>query len=813
VRHVREPVRFHAGVQTLAAEGATRLVEIGPDAILTGMAQGGTAEVIATQRRDRGEVHALLDAVCRLHLSGVSPDWAALFPGARRVSLPTYPFQRDRHWQPAPSLVGPDRPAEDGGEFWRLVREQDTAGVATALGVDDRDAVAAVVPALASWYDQRQAEADLDGWRYRIGWRPVSVPDAPRLSGRWLAIVPAGQEAAQLGAWIDSALAALTDRGLDLHVLEVPADRADRVALAELLAGHDQVDGVLSLLAPATTVLATAALVQALGDAAVAAPLWCVTRDAMAPEPGACPTGFDQAAVWGLGRVAALEHPERWGGLLDLPAELGSLAAARFGAVLTSSTHTSPGDEDQVALRESAVFARRLDHAPARAGEPWQPTGTVLVTGATGALGVEVARWLAEQGAPSLLLASRRGPEAPGADDLVKDLAGTGAQVRLAACDVADRDALARLLASVPTEFPLTTVIHLAGVLDDGVLDALGPDRFDTVLRPKSHAAWNLHELTRDLGLSAFVVFSSLAATVGNAGQANYAAANAYLDGLAEYRRARGLAATSIAWGLWGGHGMADSGAAQNVGRATGISPLTPDRALRALRRALESGETTLTVADLDWTRFASVFSATRPSPLLGDLPEVRELAAQEDTSVPDGFAARLAGMTSGERARALEELVCGQVAKVLGYDGAGAVESSTAFRDLGFDSLGSVDLRNRLSKAAGVTLPVTLVFDYATPAALAQYLDAELGGAGPSTGAVLAELSSLEARLAELSAEDIEQTRITARLQAVLNGLHQTLSAGDGAAVALQLEDASADDVFAFIDSELGADGVRDSA
>ncbi|WP_031024955.1 type I polyketide synthase [Streptomyces sp. NRRL WC-3725] len=800
VRHVREAVRFHDGVTALAAEGATRFLEVGPDAVLSTMAQDVVPHVIATQRRDRAEDAALVDALCRLHLTGTGPDWRAVFAEGRKVDLPTYPFRRDRHWEDAPILqaerAGAARAGGDAADpFWELVRDQDVPAVAATLGVADETSVAAVVPALAAWHEQRQADAAADGWRHRVAWEPLAPAATPALGGHWLAVVPAADD-----PWTTAVLTGLADQGLRVDTLTAP-ETADRAELAGLLAGRGGVDGVLSLLAPATSLTATAALVQALGDAGITAPLWCVTRDAVAHGTAATVTGFAQAPVWGLGRVAALEHPDRWGGLVDLPAEIGPRTVARLAALLGNAD-----GEDQVVVRESGAYGRRLEHAPVRAGAPWKPSGTVLVTGATGAVGAAVARWLAAEGADHLLLTSRRGTDAPGAADLVRELTDAGTRVTLAACDVADRKALTALLDSVPAEHPLTAVLHLAGVLDDGVLDALTPDRFAGVLAPKADAARHLHELTADRDLSAFVLFSSLTATVGGAGQANYAAANAFLDALAEHRRAAGLPATSIAWGPWGGDGMAAHDTVRSAARAMGMSLLDPGRALTALRRALDGGDTTVTVADVDWSAFAPAFTATRPSPLLSALPEARRgPAGPADAGTVDGFAEKLAGLTGGERERALQELVCGQAAAVLGYGGADAVEPTTAFRDLGFDSLTSVDLRNRISGAAGVPLPATLIFDYATPAALAKYLGTELAGADTSVDSVLADLDRVAARLGDLTAEDIEQGRITARLQSLLGDLNKTLGQ-DTAALAGRLEEASADDVFAFIDNELGS-------
>ncbi|MFI1127416.1 type I polyketide synthase, partial [Streptomyces hygroscopicus] len=375
---------------------------------------------------------------------------------------------------------------------------------------------------------------------------------------------------------------------------------------------------------------------------------------------------------------------------------------------------------------------------------------SVLVTGGTGALGAQVARWLVANGAEHVVLTSRRGLAAPGAAELRDELVASGARVTVAACDVADREALAELLAGLPAELPLTAVIHAAGVLDDGVLDSLTPERFAPVLRAKADAARHLDELTRDLDLSAFVLFSSITGSVGAAGQGNYAAANAYLDALAERRRAEGLPATSIAWGPWADSGMAGDDAMERRMRREGMPPMAPESAVAALRQALDLDDTAVTVADIDWEHYARTLTAVRPSPLIADLPEAGPRAATgadtgqvvTDADSASPLGARLSGLPRAEQDRALLELVRAQVASVLGHDGAEAVEAGRAFKELGFDSLAAIELRNRLNAATGLRLAATLIYDYPNATALADHLRAELLGAGPvadPTGAPVA--------------------------------------------------------------------------
>ncbi|MFW5415665.1 SDR family NAD(P)-dependent oxidoreductase [Nocardiopsis sp. CNT-189] len=447
-----------------------------------------------------------------------------------------------------------------------------------------------------------------------------------------------------------------------------------------------------------------------------------VTRGAVAAGADDQVTDLAGAAVWGLLRTAQAEHPDRFV-LIDADGHEDSMAL--LPAV--------PGDEPQAAVRAGRMLAPRLARAtPAEADAPvFDPQGTVLITGGTGALGGLVARHLAGRGAGHLLLTGRRGMEAPGAAELAAELEELGATVTVAACDAADRDALADLLASVPAEFPLTSVVHAAGVLDDGTVETLTPERFETVLRPKADAAWNLHELTQERDLSAFVLFSSAAGTLGAAGQANYAAANAFLDALAEHRRTLGLPGQSLAWGLWEQAGEMtgdlDDADVRRIGRG-GFAPLTSEEGLALFDAARAQDRAALVPVRLDTRALLSSLGSAPVPPLLrglvrAPLRRASGASAARTAALPQ----RLAAMSEAEQVRTLQDLVRTQVAAVLGHADLGVVQARQAFKELGFDSLTAVELRNRLAAETGLRLPATLVFSYPTPAALADHLRAEL--------------------------------------------------------------------------------------
>ncbi|TGA96629.1 type I polyketide synthase, partial [Streptomyces palmae] len=461
-----------------------------------------------------------------------------------------------------------------------------------------------------------------------------------------------------------------------------------------------------------------------------------VTRGAVAANSDEDVDDLASAAVWGLVRSAQTEHPGRLL-LADLDADPGSptLLASAFAPRLEPSGQQADAlahDEPQLAVRAGGIHAPRLTRvrAEAEAAPVWGAEGTVLITGASGVLGGLVARHLVvEHGVRYLVLASRRGRGAPGMAELEAELVGLGAVVMVAACDAADREALSAVLAAVPVEYPLSGVVHAAGVLDDGVIESLTPERVDAVLRPKVDAAVNLHELTEGLGLSAFVLFSSAAATFGAAGQGNYAAANAFLDGLASYRRARGLAGLSLAWGFWAERsemtGHLGNTEMTRMARG-GVIPLTSEQGLALFDAAHAVDRSLLVPAKLDP---AVLRRPTAPvPPLLRALVSApTRRTAQSQTDSEASLRRRLAGLAEADQDRVLLDLVSSGVAAVLGYAATDTVDPARAFKELGFDSLTAVELRNRLNAATGLRLPATLVFDYPTPSALARHLRAEL--------------------------------------------------------------------------------------
>ncbi|MBO2456942.1 type I polyketide synthase [Actinomadura violacea] len=822
VGQARRPVRYADAVATLAAQGVRVFIEIGPDGTLSALGPAALNDdqqsvFIPTQRPGHPADHTLMTALARAHTHGIPIDWARLLPTGTPTELPTYAFQHQKYWpkQSAALHLG-DGTGSSGAEarFWSAVEGGDMRALAETLAVDEQRPFSEVLPVLASWRQRERADAVTNAWRYRVSWTPVPDPDAAELDGTWLLVAPADGMADGLTRQVEQALVA---GGADVIVTRPGHAAPDRDDLADKL--RRSFAGVVSLLAldeaplaghsaVARGVAGTQVLVQALGDAGAEAPLWVVTQGAVAAGPNEMLASPVQAQVWGLGRVAGLEHPDRWGGLIDLPADLDEQAEARLCMLLAGC------GEDQAAVRRGGIMGRRLVRAPRPQAGTWKPRGSALVTGGTGAIGARVAHWLAGRGAPRVVLASRSGPDAADAAEIAAGLATAGSDVEVLAADITERAAVTGTLARIAQNGPpLTTVLHTAGLGQATALQETTVEELAAVAEAKTAGATHLDELTNGLDLDAFVLFSSVSATWGSALQPGYAAANAYLDGLAESRRSRGLPASSVAWGLWGGGGMGSGEGAGQLQRL-GVKVMDPDLAIRALAQVLDGDEGLVTVADVDWSRFAPVFTLRRPSPLISTLPEAAEMlsaadgpAGEADEDAAAALRQRLSGMPRGEQDRMLTDLVRAQAAIALGYASAEAVEADRAFRDLGFDSLTAVELRNQLSAVTGRNLPATVVFDYPAPAVLAGFLRAELlpdQAAGPPS--VFADLDRLEAALAGLGPDGDLRDDVTRRLRGVLSNWLETQGEARSEDSDVELQSATPDEVFGFLDRELGA-------
>ncbi len=782
VGQVRGTVRFADGVGWLGAQGVRSFLELGPDGVLSAMTmecfrdtaeagEGDRRTVVSLLSAERPETLSLMGALAEVWTHGVPVDWAGMLgeSGAKQVALPTYPFQRRRYW-PEGSLTSPN--SVDGGSiadgrsgndlesgFWDAVEREDLEGLLGTLGLKEkrqRSSLLDLLPNLSAWRRRSRERSIVNGWCYELRWKPIAAASLPTLAGRWLLVVPG---ALREDRWVAMLLDALQRRGADVVVVHFDAAEESREDLLQRLrattdgmsdgivdGGPDAapVDGAISLLAldesrgdacPSVPegLVGTVALAQALKDIDLRAPLWLITRGMVSVVPSDRVCNPLQAQIWGLGLAIGLEDPQRWGGLVDLPEtfeeRVGSLLVGMLG---NRNGNGSNNGEDELAIRGTGVFARRLVRLHDRedtADEAWTPpAGTVLITGGTGGLGAHVARWLARGGADHLLLVSRGGANALGAEELQAELAGLGAEVTIAACDVADREQLSKLIESLPEDRPLSAVVHTAGASVNGPLDSLTVDDLELALSAKAQGALNLDALTEDLDLSAFVLFSSIAGTLGSGLQASYAAANACLDALAAQRRERGLPATSIAWGPWAGEGMAANNVLGEAMRQLGLDRMDPSLAIDALQAALLRGDTFAVVADIRWETYAPLSTVARRRPLIEDLPEVAlQATGSGEPQAGRELRERLQAASAEEHRQILLELVCTEVARVLGHPTPEAIDPNRPFVELGFNSLMAIELYNRLNGITNLRIPAVVMFESPTPDALVAYIDLRL--------------------------------------------------------------------------------------
>ncbi|WP_406473763.1 SDR family NAD(P)-dependent oxidoreductase [Streptomyces platensis] len=686
-------------------------------------------------------------------------------------------------------------PAGDGG-VQVLVADETGAPVATIDSLVTRP-----VPA------EQLGSTTRRGALYELAWTALEEEAVEPVSGSWTVVGPDAEKVAE----------PLRRAGVDVSTCPGPAQTAGQDAAPDFVVlpvavpasgGGTEVVPVSGAGTEATPAAARAAVQSVLGtvqawlaDERLAdTRLIVLTRGAVAPD--GAPADLTTTPVWGLLRSAQSEHPDRIV-LADLDDEDASMA--RLPALIAAG-------EPQAAIRRGALSVPRLaalepsgqDNAPV-----WNTDGTVLITGGTGVLGAEVARHLVTgHGVRNLVLISRSGPAAEGAGELRAQLAAAGARVEILACDAADRDALAAVLAGIPADAPLTGVVHTAGVTDDGVITSLTPDRVDRVLRPKVDAAWNLHELTQDLDLSAFVLFSSVAGILGAPGQGNYAAANTFLDALAAHRRAAGLPAVSLPWGLW----ARSSGMTGKLGEADlrrigsgGLVPLSSEAGVALLDAATVAGPAVVLPMDLDPRKLAA--SGDIPAVLRGVVRTPARRAAAAAPAVAEvSLGDRLGAVPAAERSGMVLDLVRTHVAAVLGHAETGKMKADQQFTELGFDSLTAVELRNRLHTATGLRLPATLIFDYPTSAALADHILGEVVANEPDPVAtVLATIEKLEAGLSMLRTESGDRRDITKRLERALSQYRDGDTAEYGDDTDSDIRDASTDELLDVFDREFG--------
>jgi acyl transferase domain-containing protein len=754
--HVRRPVRFADGVRWLHSHGVDSFLELGPAGVLSSMcldclageaddahsqastrrARPGiaaeeptsvphtkaTPTAVSLLRTGRSEARSALGGLAELWVRGVAVDWKAVFQdsGAERVGLPTYAFQRERYWLQF-SAEGASETFSGAPPF------VSAAGTEASQAMPQEPYVAT-------------HDSDRESCLLEVQWVPAAGGSLRRvaLARHWPVLCTQAQTP-MAGALEQTGIGVQVHASVDALIEAM--DREGEVAQIVLLeCAHAAIDG------PGTSASIDGQLMRRAHEGGAqllelmqrwlaeerlaGCRLVAVTQDAVGARAGDGMAGLAQAPLWGLVRSAQLEHPGRFA-IIDVDGEQASWSMLS-GAI----EFAVESDEPQLALRNGMVLTPRLAPRSSTGATTALNDGVViaahesaLITGGTGYLGALLARHLvSEHGVRHLILAGRKGSDAEGASELRAELTQLGANVTIAACDVSDRVQLAELIGAIPEHSPLRLVVHAAGVLDDGVIESLTRPQLERVLVAKSDAAWNLHELTEQLDLSAFVLFSSSAGVIGTPGQGNYAAANTFLDALAAYRAARGMPGVSIAWGVWeASEGMAGEMVTLDARRLArmGMRALTTHEGLSIFDATCSSGEPSVVALPLDIATLGIQAEAGLLPPILRGLVDLSSRAALGAQA--QSLLRRLSGASSQAREEIVLEAVCEQVSAVLGDVSANRVDPEKSLLELGFDSLAAVELRSRLTGMTKLRIPTSVILDRPTPAALVAYIDAQL--------------------------------------------------------------------------------------
>ncbi|MGO9351827.1 MAG: type I polyketide synthase, partial [Mycobacterium sp.] len=766
-RHARQPVEFAKSVRTLSDLRCTMLLEIGPQPVLTASAMRAWPDpataprAIASLRKNNPELRQITEAVANAYIVGHVPNFGALQPGpARKLDLPTYPFQHRQYWfceeRVRPTQQGSNQSSAASTEAVRLLEDGRFEELAALLdGGGDQQTVDVLKQLAAQHNQQRKAQSITDS-RYEIRWEKSAVAASGAKGGEGSAWLLVSDDANAVQPLVD----VLTARGHRHRILGVPVSDADEERLAAALRAavadepttrilhlaaidSDTAPSTQSLLRMQHQVLSgTRRLFCAAAAAELRVPIWLITHGAQRVT-GADTVSPAQSCLWGFGRAASLEHPRLWGGLADL-----SQGGADQWSRLIDYLVAAPAGEDQIALRDQAVYVPRLTR---RAGQPTatplvlRDDATYLVTGGLGAIGLEVAAYLAAHGARHLVLTSRRAPSDAAQQRIDAICEQSGCEVRVIAADVANPHDVARVLATVRAELPpLAGVVHAAGEISTTPLQALDDAEVDRVFAGKVWGAWNLSEATLNtsgMQLDFFLSTSSIAGVWGAGGQTAYSAANAFLDGLAWRLREQGVPGISVNFGPWLGAGMADEAARAELDKR-GVKPLSPADALAGMAELMASSGTGTShgvVARIDWASFLPLYQVAGKRSFLAHLQrEVPESAPAPTASGATQLVEQLTLAPAQQRKKLVVDYLRDVVAEVTRIDAA-EIRDEAGFFDVGMDSLMAVELRRRVEQAVGKELPSTLAMDYPRLVDVADFLLGDvlsIGAPAPSAPA-----------------------------------------------------------------------------
>ena len=758
-RHIRQPVRFAASMESIRQLGIEVFLEIGPKPTLLEMGHHclpeGTGVWLPSLRQRQPDWQPILWSLGELYRRGVQVNWLGFDQdyARRRIALPTYPWQRSRYWMETPENVHSkvaslsQEEAQtaivqllDQGDTKRLIQQLEKT---RSFSEEQIELLPELLEVLVEHHQQQRTAACTKDWFYQLDWQlkprglqTIREEIGFHQPGSWLiltdrtgvgqalsellqeggqhcVLVYAGETYSQneetgtrsvnpaaLADFEDLFQSLLGDRALRplrgvVHLWSLEAASPDELTIPSLEQAHTW--GCGSVLH----------LVQTLINHSVSPQLWLVTRGAV-PAGYRHPVAIAQAPLWGLGKVVALEHPQLWGGMLDLAPD----AAADEAAMLLGEIWDSQG-ENQLAIRGGQRYVARLVRIspPIPQDVRLQSDGTYLITGGLGSLGLRVAQWMVEQGARHLVLTGRRGASTQ-AQELLSKLEQAGARVLAIRVNVANQEDMVRVLEEINASWPrLRGIVHAAGVLDDGILLQQNRERLIRVMAPKVNGAWNLHVLTQNLPLDFLVLFSSAASLLGSAGQANYAAANTFLDALAHHRQFLGQPGLSLNWGQWAGAGMAVGLGDRYQDRlvAQGLNPIAPEQGLQVLKQVLGQAHAQIGVLPIDWSAFSEQFPAGIPLPLLSELlPKARSPEEVKQVSEQDHeLMQRLKKATASDRKELLVAYVQDRVTKILGLDSSIQPAREQSLGELGFDSLMGTQLKNRFMSELGVDVPI----------------------------------------------------------------------------------------------------------